>query len=178
MESMHKCSSFTTLSAADVSLVAADTSGASSPAAMTAARSPYSATESYSDYTDESGLGLLARYATSEVKIMCTSVAAATSAALKSKKRKKRPDGTHIHYTVHICIDHPVLLLGTKGNTKTDSPTMGDPTLCNPDYLEATVASVMHFKLRCTKFIGCRMSTLHDRVDLCSSQVLLLYEMG
>lgn len=60
---------------------------------LNSTRSPYSITESYDDTSNESTLGLLQRFGNSEVEVMKTSVAAATSAALKSKKRKKRPGG-------------------------------------------------------------------------------------
>ena len=60
-------------------------------------------TELYESYHGENGLGLLAKYATDEVEVMRTvSVAAATSAALKSKKRKKSPDGKTKY--IHVLI--------------------------------------------------------------------------
>ena len=49
------------------------------------------------DSLSESGLGPLSRFGIEEVEVMRTSVAAATSAALKSKKRKKSPDGRWQH---------------------------------------------------------------------------------
>ncbi len=55
----------------------------------------------YDNYS-ESGLGLLARFAANEVEVMRTSVAAATSAALKSKKRKKSPDGKNVVFNLYL----------------------------------------------------------------------------